>query len=185
METTASSAAIRDDELVARVRRGDAGALAALHARHRKRAEFVAFRVLQNHALADDAVQEAFIDLWRGAGRYDPARASVSSWVAVLAHRRAVDIARREARRRLDASPNPPPDDSYTTEEVVVLREEQRRVQRALAELPPPQRTLLELAYYGGMTQSQLADRFDLPLGTVKSRMFEALRVLRRELQPA
>jgi RNA polymerase sigma-70 factor (ECF subfamily) len=154
-------------------------ALDKLYAQHGSLARGMAFRVLRDRELAEDAVQEAFLDLWRTAGEFDAGRASVRTWICVLVHRRAVDIARREARRRLtDDGPEPLDPQSYTTEEVVLLRFEQDRVRDALAELSTPQRELVELAYYGGLTQAELAHRFDLPLGTVKSRMFAALRLL-------
>jgi RNA polymerase sigma-70 factor (ECF subfamily) len=171
---------------LARVAAGDAAALTRLHDRHASVARAIAFRTLRDRTLAEDAVQEAFVDLWRTAGRFDPARSSVRSWVCVLAHRRAVDLARREARRRLaDGSADGLDSLSYSAEEVVLLRHDRLRVQAALRQLSGGHRELLELAYYGGLSQSQLAERFGLPLGTVKSRMFEALRRLGAALAPA
>ena len=165
---------------------GDTAGLAALHGRHAGPARGVAYRVLRDHGLAEDAVQEAFVDLWKTAKAFDPARSCVRSWICVLAHRRAVDLARREGRRRLaDGHAGTLDAESYSAEEVVLLRLEQRNVQAALAQLHERHRDLLELAYYGGLTQSQLAERFGLPLGTVKSRMFEALRKLALVLAPA
>jgi hypothetical protein len=106
-----------------------------------------------------------------------------SDLLCVLVHRRAVDIARREASRRArDERQPPPPVASYTAEELLFLRFDRRRVQEALRQLPVPQRDLVELAYWGGLTQAQLAERLKLPLGTVKSRMFSALNVLRAAL---
>ena len=97
----------------------------------------------------------------------------------MLAHRRAVDIARREARRRPQTlAEEHEAADSYTTEELVVLREDQRAVQQALQQLPPRKRQLIELAYYAGLAQIQIAERLGIPLGTVKSRMWDALREL-------
>lgn len=169
-----------------RAARGDHTALAVLHGRHATLAHNVAYRVLRDRDLADDAVQEAFIDLWKTAARFDPTRSSVRSWLCVLTHRRAVDLARREARRRLaDGHAGELDRDSYSAEDAVMLRLEQRTVQAALQQLHQRHRELLELAYYGGLTQTQLADRLDLPLGTVKSRMFEALRRLATTLTHA
>ena len=146
----------------------------------------VAYRVLRDDALAEDATQEGFLDFWRTIGGFDPRRSSVRAWLCVLVHRRAVDIVRREARRHAADAELPAPDrDSYTAEEIAVLRYDRWRVRQALAQLALPQRDLLELAYWGGLTQSQLAARFGLPLGTVKSRMFKALDELRAMLAAA
>lgn len=108
----------------------------------------VARRVLCDDALADEAVQEAFLDHWQNPHRYDPARASLSTRLCLLAHRRAVDIARREARRRVHGDVREPLDpSSYTAEEEVLLRYEQRRVRDAVERLTPLQREVVELAF--------------------------------------
>ncbi|MGH3049349.1 MAG: sigma-70 family RNA polymerase sigma factor, partial [Gaiellaceae bacterium] len=112
-------------------------------------------------------------------------RGEVVTWLSVLVQRRAVDLTRREARRRAADEALPASDDaSYTAEEELFMQLDQRRVRTALAELSDPQRELVELAYYGGLTQSQLARRLDVPLGTVKSRMSAALANLARALAP-
>lgn len=165
-----------DGELLQRVARGDEDALGELFTRHGGRCLARARAVLGGSALAEDAVQEAFVDLWRTASRFDARRSSVSTWLCVLVHRRAVDLARREARRRaLDPALAALPRGSYTAEEELLLLLDRRRVRRAIDELSEPQRRLIELAYYGGLTQPELARRLELPLGTVKSRMSAAL----------
>lgn len=175
-----------DAELLARAATGDNDALQSLHRSHRAVAQGVALRVLRDAALAEDATQEGFLDLWRTAERFDAERSSVLGWLCVLVHRRSVDLARREARRHAtDDQPTASDRASYTAEEIVILRYDQRRVQRALRRLPQPQRELIEHAYWGGLTQHQLAERFGMPLGTVKSRTFQALRQLREELVAA
>jgi RNA polymerase sigma-70 factor (ECF subfamily) len=174
-----------DASVLARAAEGEATSLAVLHGRHAGVARGVAYRVLRDRDLAEDAVQEAFVDLWKSANAFDPSRSSVRNWICVLAHRRAVDLARREARRSLVGGHVGELDaESYSAEEAVMLRLEQRSVRAALEQLNERHRELLELAYYGGLTQSQLAHRFDLPIGTVKSRMFEALRRLALVLTP-
>ncbi|HEY3543761.1 MAG TPA: sigma-70 family RNA polymerase sigma factor [Gaiellaceae bacterium] len=172
-----------DADLVQAVASGDADALRELDRRHRRLARDRAFRVLRSSQLAEDAAQDAFVDIWRTARAFDPARASVRTWISILAHRRAVDLARREARRRLrDGTAETLPTDSYSAEDAVLLRLDRVRVRAALEGLSDNHRELLELAYYAGYSQSQLSRRFGIPLGTVKSRMFHGLRELRLAL---
>jgi RNA polymerase sigma factor (sigma-70 family) len=170
---------LSDEELVALVARSDDAALAELYDRLGRPAYGLALRILRDPALAEDAVQDAFVTLWRTAQRFVPERARASTWLLTLVHRRAVDLVRREERRRtdpLDSAPEPAGDGGV--EEDVLLRLERERVQGALAQLPEAQREALELAYFGGFTQSELADRLGQPLGTIKSRMFAGLRTL-------
>jgi RNA polymerase sigma factor (sigma-70 family) len=135
--------------------------------------------------LAEDAVQEAFLAVWRGADRFDPARSRASTWILTLVHRRAVDLVRREDRRRADSLEGLAAPASGGTEEEAALRAQRRAVQEALRRLPDEQREALELAYYGGFSQSELADRLGQPLGTIKSRMFAGLARLRDLLAEA
>ena len=177
---------VADEALLAQVARGDAAAMKTLHARHAGLARHVAFRVLQNHVLAEDAAQDAFLDLWRTADRFDRARAGVRTWLCVLAHRRAVDLARREARRRVaDGAAAGLDPHSYVLEETLVLESERQRLRAALEHLDARNRELIELSYYGGLTQSQVAARMGMPLGTVKSATYAALAHLRRVLTAA
>ena len=174
-----------DRTLLARVKAGDERALEALYRTHRAAAQGVAYRVLRDGTLAEDAVQEGFLDLWRTIDRFDPKRASVRAWLCVLVHRRAVDLVRVEARKREAAGEASWPEpDSYTTEELVLLRDDRMRVRDALGELSQAHREVLELAYWGGLSQTELAERFGIPLGTVKSRTFQALRQLGLVLTP-
>lgn len=174
---------LSDEALVALVARGEEWALAELYDRHSRVAYGLALRVLRDPALAEDAVQDAFMGVWRSAARFVPERSKASTWLLTLVHRRAVDVVRREERRRaepLEAASVPAGD---ATDEVAWLRFERERVQRALRALPDAQREALELAYYGGFTQSELADRLGEPLGTIKSRMFAGLARLRELLE--
>lgn len=173
-----------DTELLAAIARGDESALAELYDRFGRLAYGVAHRILRDASLAEDAVQDAFLAAWRTAASFDAARGSASTWLMTLVHRRAVDVVRREERRRTDVlGDDAQPAAGEATDEAAELREERRRVQAALAQLPAEQRQALELAYYGGLTQSELAAHLGLPLGTVKSRMFAALATLRDLLQ--
>ena len=169
---------------MARVARGDDAALALLHRRHGRTCHGVARRIVGDAALAEDAVQEAFLAVWRQASRFRPERASARSWLLMLVHRRAIDALRRE-RRRQEGVPQAPPAAAPPAADEAWGRLQRERVRGALALLPQPQRELLALAYYAGLSQSEIAERLDQPLGTVKSRTFGALGRLRAELEPA
>jgi len=178
-----SFAHLSDEAVVALVARSDDTALAELYDRFGRVAYGVAIRVLRDEKLAEDAVQEAFLAAWRSADRFMPERGKASTWILTLVHRRAVDLVRREDRRRAEplgddreASP------AGSAEDDAWLRFERERVQAALRQLPDQQREALELAYYGGFTQSELAERLGQPVGTIKSRMFTGLARLRELL---
>jgi RNA polymerase sigma factor (sigma-70 family) len=177
---------ISDEELVSLVAGSDDQALAELYDRFGRVAYGLALRILRDEALAQDAVQDAFLGVWRSADRYLPERAKASTWILTLVHRRAVDLVRREDRRRgepLDGAPEPIA--LSTVEGEATLGFQRRVVQEALKGLPAEQREALELAYYGGLTQSELAERLGQPLGTIKSRMFMGLARLRDLLAQA
>jgi RNA polymerase sigma factor (sigma-70 family) len=175
---------LSDEALVALVARADEGALAELYDRVGRIAYGLALRVLRDERHAEDAVQEAFLQVWRSAATFRAERAKASTWILTLVHRRAVDLVRREERRQAD----PLTDDSVAgiapddTDEAAWLRFERERMQAALKQLPDMQREALELAYYGGFSQSELAERLGVPLGTIKSRMFAGLARLRELL---
>jgi len=174
---------LSDEALVALVARGDEGGLAVLYDRFGPTAYGLALRVVRDPSLAEDAVQEAFMNVWRQADRFVPDRGKASTWVLTFAHRRAVDVVRREQRRRTDPLPDTPIEgEALATDEEAWLRLQRERVQAALRRLPDQQREALELAYFGGFTQSELAERLGEPLGTIKSRMFTGLGRLRELL---
>ena len=173
---------LSDEALVALVARADEEALAELYDRFGRVAYGIALRIVRDPSLAEDAVQEGFLAVWRSASRFVAERAKASTWILTLIHRRAVDLVRREQPRRaepLEAAPQPTVEN---TEEQAWLGLQRDRVQEALRRLPDKQREVLELAYYGGFTQSELADRLGEPLGTIKSRMFSGLARLRELL---
>lgn len=174
---------LSDEQLLEAIAGGDERALGVLYDRFGRVAYGVALRVLRDRALAEDAVQEAFLAIWRSAERYRLERAKPSTWILTLVHRRAVDLVRREDRRRAEPLDEPPEAAGGEVPEEAGLRERRAAVQAALGRLPDDQRQALELAYYGGYTQSELAERLGVPLGTVKSRMFAGLTRL-RELVP-
>jgi RNA polymerase sigma factor (sigma-70 family) len=177
---------LSDEALVALVARGDEPALAELYDRVGRVAYGLALRVVRDERLAEDAVQEGFLAVWRTAAAFRAERAKASTWILTLVHRRAVDLVRREERRRAEPLPEEvstaPGQAEDPTDEAAWLRYERERVQTALAQLPDMQREAIELAYYGGYSQSELAERLGVPLGTIKSRMFSGLARLRELL---
>jgi RNA polymerase sigma-70 factor (ECF subfamily) len=179
---------LSDEALVALVARGDETALGELYDRVGRIAYGLAYRVLRDERLAEDAVQEGFLAAWRTAAAFSAERAKASTWVLTLVHRRAVDLVRREERRRTEPLPEDdraPAATSPPAEEAAWLRFDRERVQEALRALPDTQREAIELAYYGGFSQAELAERLGLPLGTIKSRMFAGLARLRELLDEA
>jgi len=173
---------LSDEALVALVARADEEALAELYDRFGGVAYGLALRIVRDPSLAEDAVQEGFLAVWRSAPRFVAERARASTWILTLIHRRAVDLVRREQPRRAEPLAAAPPATVGDTEEQAWLHLQRGRVQEALRRLPDKQREALELAYYGGFTQSELADRLGEPLGTIKSRMFSGLTRLRELL---
>jgi RNA polymerase sigma-70 factor (ECF subfamily) len=175
--------------LVALVAEGDAGALEALYDRYARAAYSLARRILTSGALAENVVQEVFLSLWREAGRFDPTRATVATYLLSATHQRCVDVVRREEslrRRRgpsealaLESGPG------RDVEEGVQAAERRAEVRAALAGLPEPQREALLLAYLGGYTQREVASLVGVPLGTVKTRMAAGMRKLKDSLRQA
>jgi RNA polymerase sigma-70 factor (ECF subfamily) len=149
------------------------------------RADESALGELRDRSLAEDAVQEAFLAVWRSAGAFLAEHGKPSTWILTLVHRRAVDLVRREERRRADPLDDVEQPTGEATDEEAWLRAQRQVVQEALRKLPPEQREAIELAYYGGFTQSELAEKLGQPLGTIKSRMFAGLKRLRELLAEA
>lgn len=181
----ADPAQLSDEALLAAVARSEEPALAELYDRFGSVAYGLALRVLRDPALAEDAVQDAFLQVWRSAERFDAARARASTWLLTFVHRRAVDLVRREDRRRTEPAESAPEPSGPGADEAVTARSRREIVREALRRLPPEQREAIELAYYGGLTQSELAERLSQPLGTIKSRMFTGLQRLQALLVEA
>ncbi|HWW89285.1 MAG TPA: sigma-70 family RNA polymerase sigma factor [Solirubrobacteraceae bacterium] len=174
---------LADEDLMELVRDGEAGAFEVIFDRHAQRAFSLAYRMCGRPALAEDVVQEAFLSLWRSGARYDPARGSVRSWVLSVVHNRAIDAFRREAVKesrdvRDDRLVERTPSLRLTHSEVE-RRDDAQQVRSALGELPVEQRQVIELAYFGGFTHSQIAETLGLPAGTVKGRMRLGLTKMR------
>jgi len=175
-----------DQATLGRIARGDQSAFADLYDRHARLVYSLALRILQERADAEDVVQEVFAQVWDQAGRYDASRGSVAAWMLMLARSRAIDRLRaRRARPESAAAADDPESvvDVAAAQDLALLSAEQTaRLQRALAELPEAQRTALELAYYEGLTHAEVAARLAQPLGTVKTRIRQAVIKLRESL---
>jgi len=176
---------LSDEALLALASRADESALGELYDRYGRVAYGLALRIVRDRALAEDAVQEAFLAVWRSAGSFLAEQGKPSTWILTLVHRRAVDLVRREERRRAEPLESVAQPTGEATDEEAWLRAQRQVVQEALRKLPHDQREAIELAYYGGFTQSELAERLEQPLGTIKSRMFTGLRRLRELLAEA
>jgi RNA polymerase sigma factor (sigma-70 family) len=176
---------LSDEALLALASRADELALGELYDRYGRVAYGLALRIVRDRALAEDAVQEAFLAVWRSAGSFLAEQGKPSTWILTLVHRRAVDLVRREERRRAEPLEDVAQPTGEATDEEAWLRAQRQVVQEALRKLPHDQREAIELAYYGGFTQSELAERLGQPLGTIKSRMFTGLRRLRELLAEA
>ncbi len=177
---------LADEDLMQLVRAGDAQAFEIVFDRHSGAAFSLAYRMCGRQAMAEDIVQEAFVSLWRSGARYDATRGSVRTWVLSVVRNRTIDAFRREsAKGSRDVSEEGIAERMAApelTEAEVERRDEARQVRKALVELPPDQRQVIELAYFGGFTHSQIADMLELPSGTVKGRMRLGLTKMRLAL---
>jgi RNA polymerase sigma-70 factor (ECF subfamily) len=177
---------LADEELMELLDAGEMRAFEVIFDRHAGAGYSLALRMCGRRALAEDIVQEAFLSLWRSGTNYDRARGSVRSWVLSAVHNRAVDALRRagsKAGRDVHddaiAERLPAPE---ATDAEVERREDARQLRSALDDLPPDQRQVIELAYFGGLSHSQIAEMLDLPPGTVKGRMRLGLTKMRSML---
>jgi RNA polymerase sigma-70 factor, ECF subfamily len=182
--------ALADEELMALVYEGEPRAFEVIFDRHAGVAFSLAYRMCGRRPLAEEIVQEAFMSLWRSTARYEPSRGSVRSWVLRVVHNRTIDAFRRE----LSSTSHDVPDDWISealparerTEDEVERRSDARLVRSALDGLPSDQRQVIELAYFGGLSHTQIAATLSLPPGTVKGRMRLGLSKLRIALgEPA
>lgn len=162
--------------LIRQIATGDAEALASFYDLYAGLVNGLALRILRDVADAEDVVQEVFVQVWRQAGRFDPSRGSSAAWVCTMARTRALDRLRRRTSRREDGPEEaPPPTAVPPTEDALAVR-------KALDALSSDQRRALELAYYEGLTQTEIAERLAQPLGTVKTRIRTAMLRLREVL---
>ncbi len=162
-------------------------ALAELYDRFAPLLFAVIRRILGGAAEAEEVLQETLLQVWQQADRYDPSRSSVSAWLVLIGRSRALDRLRQRGTRErahhaAEAEPRAP-DASSRLDEHVLIRERRERVRAALGDLPPEQREVLELAFFSGLSQTEIAERTATPLGTVKTRALLAMKKLRRELR--
>src|SRR6266545_7659745 len=174
-----------DRAALARIAGGELAALEYLYDRYKTMAYSIAYRITNDATLAEDVVQDAFLGAWRNAARYVEGRGSVKTWLLSIVHHRAVDTLRRRrpTTELPDAESLPPA--ALTLPDVwpeVAAGLDREEVRSALGQLSGVQREALELAYFGGLTQQEIAARTDTPLGTVKSRMRLGLLTMRRAL---
>jgi RNA polymerase sigma-70 factor (ECF subfamily) len=174
-----------DIALLDRIVGRDDRAVGELYDRHNRLLYGLILRILRDRAEAEEVLQEVFVLVWTRAETYNVALGSPTAWLVRIARNRAIDRLRSNTvrLRAVDAAPPPPP--AETPESTAAESERQRTVVRALQDLPAEQRVLIELAYFHGLTQAELAERFKLPLGTVKTRIRTGMIALREQLAPA
>ncbi|HTE85558.1 MAG TPA: sigma-70 family RNA polymerase sigma factor [Dehalococcoidia bacterium] len=191
MHSSAAAMSIEpaDEELLDRVAAHDQSAFEAIYLRHSALVYSIALRVVADPGIAQDVAQEVFLRVWRHPALFDVTRGRFVSWLMSVARNRAVDEVRSRGRRRLrEVMPAPGADDPADPQAVdpqlaAQLADERGEVRRALDLLPQEQRIAIELAYFGGMTQQEIASVLDTPLGTVKTRVRLAMRKLRISLE--
>lgn len=188
--TPAELSRLGDEELMAVVDRKDPHAFEALYDRHGGAAYSLAYRIVGDREMAEDATQEAFLSIWRSKARYDRAKGSVRSWVLSVVRNRAIDALRRGGAN----APKLDHDDEAVldvreapdrTDAEALRRETTEELRRALDGLPEEQSKVIQLAYFGGFSHSEIAEIVSLPLGTVKGRMRLGLEKIRTEIAEA
>jgi RNA polymerase sigma-70 factor (ECF subfamily) len=179
-----------DDELISRVVLRDSHALEMLYDRYSAIVYATALRMLGNIELAEEIVQEAFWRVWQRCGSFSSGRGQVASWIFGIAHNLCIDELRRQrvrpvAARGAEVEPEllAFPDQRADVAGLAMARERQRLIRSALAQIPSEQREAIELAYFGGLSQSEIAEKLEIPLGTIKTRIRMGLSKLRDLLQ--
>jgi RNA polymerase sigma-70 factor (ECF subfamily) len=187
MPETPDLRALADEDLMQLLRRGDPRAFEAVYERHSAAAFSLAYRMVGRGNVAEDVVQEAFLSIWRSGARYERARGSVRTWVLGIVHHRAIDQLRRSSvhdkRRASDEGIEERLESGERTDVEVARRDEAETIRSAMETLPPEQSHVIELAYFGGFTHTEIADILETPVGTVKGRMRLGLEKLRDRLR--
>ncbi len=175
-----------DAALIERIAQRDTEALAQLYDQYAPLLLALARRVLRDVQAAEEILQEVFLQVWNQADRYQMERSSVSTWLVLLTRSRAIDRLRsRQSRERTLTAfeTQRPPSHTSNSATTTVLKEQRRkRLAREMGALPPEQRRVLELAFYAGLSQTEIAAKVDIPLGTVKTRTLLAMKKLRKAL---
>jgi RNA polymerase sigma-70 factor (ECF subfamily) len=178
---------LADEDLMQLVQRGDPRAFELVYDRHSGAAFSLAYRMVGRGNVAEDVVQEAFLSIWRSGARYERARGSVRTWVLGIVHHRAIDQLRRSSvhdkRRASDEGLEERLESGERTEGEVARREEAASIRSAMDTLPADQSHVIELAYFGGFTHTEIAGILEAPVGTVKGRMRLGLEKLRNQLR--
>jgi RNA polymerase sigma-70 factor, ECF subfamily len=177
---------LADEDLMQLVRKGDSAAFEVVYDRHSTAAYSLAYRMVGSRNAAEDVVQEAFLSLWRSGARYDRARGSVRTWVLGIVHNRAIDALRRslvhDRRRASDEGIEERFEARERTDVEAARNDEARELHTALRTLPAEQSRVIELAYFGGFSHSEIAKMLETPIGTVKGRMRLGLEKMRGQL---
>ena len=178
---------LEEAALLERVRQRDERAVEILYARYGSSLYSLAYQVTGSDRYAQDVVQEVFISVWKDAGRFDPAKGALSSWLFALARHKAIDLVRREAtiRKRTADVDLEFEESSDDVDQEAWLRIRRDRVHEAIRQLPEAQRVALELAFFAGLTHVEVAERLGIPLGTAKTRIRTALLRLRDIIGPS
>lgn len=181
---TAPTQRVPDSALVERIMAGEEGALSALYDRYAGMLFAMLVRILKDTSAAEEVLQDLFLQLWRGASRFDSSRGSLPAWLLVIGRNRALSRLRRRERREILEDPEEFSLESVPSagdlEDEAARTQLMQRLRGAMATLPPEQKEALELAYFEGMTQTEIAARTGSPLGTVKSRVRAAMQSLKR-----
>jgi RNA polymerase sigma-70 factor, ECF subfamily len=179
--------ALADEDLMQFVQRNDARAFEVVYERHSGAAFSLAYRMVGRGNVAEDVVQEAFLSLWRSGARYERTRGSVRTWVLGIVHHRAIDQLRRasvhDKRRASDEGLDERIESGERTDTEVARRDEAATIRSAMDSLPAEQSHVIELAYFGGFTHTEIAEILGAPVGTVKGRMRLGLEKLRNSLR--
>jgi RNA polymerase sigma-70 factor (ECF subfamily) len=177
---------LADEDLMQLVRHGQAAAFEVIYERHSRAAFSLAYRMAGSRGVAEDVVQEAFLNVWRSGARYERTRGSVRTWVLGVVHHRAIDALRRsfvhERRRAGDEGIAELLETGERTEVAAARNEEAETIRAALGRLPADQCQVIELAYFGGFTHTEIADMLQTPVGTIKGRMRLGLEKMRHAL---
>ena len=186
MPDTPDPRALADEDLMQLMRGGNPRAFEAIYERHSGAAFSLAYRMVGRGNVAEDVVQEAFLSIWRSGARYERARGSVRTWVLGIVHHRAIDQLRRSSvhskRRASDEGLEDRLEAGERTDVEVARRDEAQAIRSAMETLPPEQSHVIELAYFGGFTHTEIAEILETPVGTVKGRMRLGLQKLRDRL---